>query len=228
MLARLVPTKTVHAGYHLANNRPFFVKISTGCSYYAAVRAQEVYECIRNTGWFTGGALAAGMIGAGVPLLAGASLVAVGLGSFLSMAATGLVAGRTLYPTRAIRDRRELMGQAIETAAVKLVYNADPRSVELNLFRNAASIARPNSSYQRKGMFAELRGLPWESMSMYHYRRGDEVPARIGLAMQMLRECQQEAEEWVERHRPLLMKWRYTAGADSSSDQYYISDWSRG
>lgn len=192
---------------HVAFNTPLFASVSTGCVYYAAVRAQERYEGVRNAAWYFGAlAVAGGAMGALAGLLPGIGAAAL----------AGIVLGRKPWPCMHVREKRELMGQAIEIAVVEDVYKSS--QVEDMLFLNARSIARPSSSYRLKGYFSQLAAIAWEPQSLADFRKNGAKP-RIARAMEMLRACRHEARQWVYRHREEITRWRYDPRTDMRSDQ---------
>lgn len=141
MIVKGVPVRIVEdRSRHKATNGPLGVSITTGTRYFAATLAQEVYEGQRYMGWYWSGVLL-------FALLAGFIHPAFGVGALL----WATLVGRHQLPTRANRERRELMGQAIEIAAIRKIYGRPDMLTEYRL--QARSIIRVDSSYKQYRMF---------------------------------------------------------------------------
>ena len=219
MLARHFPVKTLRNDAHIAKNRPFLARVSTGCAWYAAIRAQEVYEGIQATKWFLAGLVPATALSAAAGALIGGVGAAMGFG-FLGACAFGLFAGRCPYPGVDNRTRRELLGQAIENVVLRVIYNESEETIEANRFWNAVQISTPHSSYARKGYFPNLHAIPWEPLTLRQFQAGHKVPERIQMAMVMLENAEEEAHEWVMDNLRTIASWRAEPGVDREPKPY--------
>ena len=142
------PIKIVKASHHEAHNGPLGVRITTGTRYFASVLLQEVYEGRRFMAWFW------------LPTLAFV-IAAVITGIYWIGAAVPvwmLAIGKSLLPTRGMLGKRELMGQAIEIAAIDILYGR--KNMEMEYLLQARSMVRDDSGYAKKGLWPDIPKIP--------------------------------------------------------------------
>lgn len=194
------PIKIVTEARHSAQNSLTGVRITTGTRYFAAVLAQEVYEARRFMAW---GWLPFLMLGA----LAGLLPLEIGprIGVFASALVWLMLAGKQVVPFRSSREKREVMGQAIELAAIRLIYERPNMESEYRL--QARSMVRSDSPYKAKGFWPDIPALDptvytnTEALALMDH---PSVTAMIAL----LKEQQADAEAYVRARAKTLIKWR--------------------
>lgn len=186
-----------------AHNGPTGVTIDTGTRYFAAVLLQEVFEGARQMAWmwlpfFT---IIAGAFIAGQHIYSVAAIVWIMLVAFEAI------------PLRMFQEKRELMGQAIEIAAIKLFYKRE--NMETEYYLQARSIIRQDSSYVKKGFFKKIG-----TVNPSEYRSFEAVdlkphPAIEAMIIELM-SVAPEAEKYVlkKRNWKKLEKWR-PLGAES-------------
>ena len=186
-----------------AHNGPLGVTIDTGTRYFAAVLLQEVYEGLRGMLWMWMPFFA---------IIAAAFLLDQPMYSIAAIVWLMLVAFEAI-PLRMFQEKRELMGQAIEIAAIKLFYKRENMDTEYYL--QARSIIRQDSSYVTKGFFKKIGTVDPSA-----YRAGDAVKMKPHAAVEamiaLLKSVAPEAEQYVlkKRNWKRLEKWR-PLGAES-------------
>jgi hypothetical protein len=171
---------------YLAQNGPFGVRITTGVNDFAAVMMQEIYEARRYMAWYWLPAIVFAVIAAltqtEIAILCPAWMVAV---------------GRNWLPLGL--DRREMMGQAIELAAIRLFYPL--RDMDLEYRLQARSLLVTTNSYKRKGMFKELPAIDPSEV-----RPGETNPA-IEQMITWLKALDREATEWLYSNRKTFERY---------------------
>ncbi len=193
------PIRIENSTAHLAQNSPSGVHITTGCRYFAAVLAQEVYEGRRFMAWawlpFFALCAAAGAL----PIE-----VSQRIGIIVLATIWLILVARQAIPFRGMRQRRELMGQAIEIAAIKLIY-ARP-DMETEYYLQARSIIRDDSSYKAMGFWPDI-----DSISPVGYTNDDAlalVPdASILKMVALLKSVAPRAEAYVNANKDKIMSW---------------------
>ena len=188
--------KIIQSSRHFAQNGPTGITIHTGTRYFAAVLLQEWYEFTRYAAWFY----------AFPVILGAAAALAFGLPfALLGLLAMVLVAIRVLPMGRA---ERELNGQAVEIAAIKLFYKRENMDSEYRL--QARSITRDDSSYS---------SFIGKTISPYEYTNemaiaGEPNPV-IDAMVTRLKKREIWAESYVKNRWSKLVKWR-PLGAESN------------
>jgi len=158
--------KIIKNDRHFAQNGPTGIRIHTGTRYFAAVLLQEWYEFTKYLFWFWG-----------VPVALWAAAwggYALGLDDALcgALAASG-VAFMLAVTLRLIPfnlDDRELTGQAIEIAAIKLFYK---REMESEYRIQARSMIRSDSPYVAKTTAVHIQSAavtPWSVAFTVQFR----------------------------------------------------------
>jgi hypothetical protein len=171
---------------YLAQNGPFGVRITTGVHDFAAVMMQEIYEGRRYMVWYW------------LPAIAFAVLAALTRPEIAFLSVVWMLAvGRNWLPIGL--DRRELMGQAIELAAIRLFY--PPRDMDLEYRLQARSLLVTTNSYKRKGMF---KGLPAVDPSEV---RPGETNASIDRMIEWLKTLDREATAWLYGNRKTFERY---------------------
>lgn len=145
--------KIVENDRHFAQNGPTGITINTGTRYFAAVLLQEWYEFVRYAAWFWGlpaifFAAAGGTYFAGLGNNVAAGLIGAGL-TFMILVSVRLL------PLN-VADR-ELNGQAIEIAAIRLFYKRPNMDSEYRL--QARSMIRSDSPYVLKGYWPDVEPI---------------------------------------------------------------------
>lgn len=171
-----------------AQNGPFGVVMTTGVNDFAAVMMQEIYEARRYMAWYWLPAIALAIVAAFTHPAVGALAVA-----------WMLLVGRQFIPFAKSLDRREMMGQAIELAAIQLFYPL--RNMELEYRLQARSLLLSTNSYKRKGMFKDLPAVD----------RADLAPGQENDAVRemvrRLKALDREAAEWLYSNRKTFERY---------------------
>ena len=193
--------KIIDKDRHFAQNSPTGIRINTGTRYFAAVLLQEWYEFTRHLFWFWC-----------VPVAFWASAwagYALGLDDALcgALAASGtlfmLAVALGLIPLNL--DERELNGQAIEIAAIKLFYKRPDMESEYRM--QARSMIRSDSPYVAKGCWSDVEPVDPNLYTNEDARLGTYHPS-IARMVSRLKARQPFAERYVRKHRDKLEKWR--------------------
>lgn len=170
----LPPIRIKNTTKYIAQNGPLGVKMSTSVRNFTAVLAQEVYEGWRYMFWYW------------VPFLALLTCAVLFFWEHQPWAVLPsmlwiVIAGQAKVPTIWERQRRELMGQAVEIAAIGYLYGGD---VDAEIDRQTPGILR---FYPKKhGYF-----VGWT-----------EIDVKNGL-----RSLQPEALAWVKKHESWLRRF---------------------
>lgn len=186
-----------------AHNGPTGVTIDTGVRYFAAVLLQEVFEGARQMAWMWLPFFA---------IIAGAFIAGQHIYSIAAIVWIMLVAFEAI-PLRMFQEKRELMGQAIEIAAIKLFYKRE--NMETEYYLQARSIIRQDSSYVQKGFFKKIG-----TVNPSEYRSFEAVDLKphpsVESMVELLKSVAPEAEKYVlkKRNWKKLEKWR-PLGAES-------------
>lgn len=180
-----------------AHNGPLGVTIDTGTRYFAAVLLQEVYEGLR------------GMLWMWLPFFATIAAAFLLGQPMYSVAAIGwlmLVAFEAI-PLRMFREKRELMGQAIEIAAIKLFYKRKNMDTEYKL--QARSIIRRDSPYVKLGFFKSIGTVDPTTYTTFDAVALRPEPA-VDAMIELLKSVAPEAERYVlkKSNWKKLEKWR--------------------
>jgi hypothetical protein len=206
MIAQPMLIKIIKNDRHFAQNGPTGIKIHTGTRYFAAVLLQEWYEFTKYLFWFWG-----------VPVALWAAAwggYALGLDDALcgALAAAGtlfmLAVTLRLIPFNL--DDRELTGQAIEIAAIKLFYKRPDMESEYRI--QARSMIRSDSPYVAKGYWSDVQPIDPNLYTNEDARLGTYHPS-IASMVSRLKARQPFAERYVRKHRAKLQKWM-PLGAD--------------
>ena len=193
--------KVIDSDRHFAQNGPTGIKISNGTRYFAAVLLQEWYEFTRYAFWFWG-----------VPVaLFAAALSAYALRLDIALCGALAALGTVFMLAVALRlipldlDERELNGQAIEIAAIKLFYGR--KAMESEYRMQARSMIRSDSPYIAKGYWPEV-----EPIDPNLYTNADAITGvyhpSIDRMVSRLKARQPFAERYVKKHRAKLEKWK--------------------
>ena len=193
--------KIIKNDRHFAQNGPTGIKIHTGTRYFAAVLLQEWYEFTKYLFWFWG-----------VPVALWAAAwggYALGLDDALcgALAASG-VAFMLAVTLRLIPfnlDDRELTGQAIEIAAIKLFYKRENMESEYRI--QARSMVRSDSPYVAKGHWSDIDPIDPNLYTNEDARMGTYHPS-IERMVWRLKLRQPFAERYVKAHWADLIKWQ--------------------
>jgi hypothetical protein len=198
------PIKIVHKpDGQRAHNGPLGVTIETGTRYFAAVLLQEVYEGARQMAWMwlpffaiIGGAFAIGRPADSLAAIAWLILISA-----------------EVVPLRYARERRELMGQAIEIAAIRLFYKREDMDSEYYL--QARSMIRQDSSYISKGFWKKIGTIDPAVYTAFDAVNTKPNPT-VDKMVRLLRSVAPKAESYVRKKRnwKKLEKWR-SLGAES-------------
>lgn len=191
---------------HFAQNGPTGIRIHTGTRYFAAVLLQEWYEFTRYVFWFWG-----------IPVALWAAAwggYALGLDDALcgALAVSG-VAFMLLVTMRLVPFNladRELTGQAIEIAAIKLLYKRPDMESEYRI--QARSMIRSDSPYVSKGYWSDLDPVDPSIYTNEDARMGTYHPS-IARMVSRLKARQPFAERYVRANMDKLEKWK-PLGAD--------------
>jgi hypothetical protein len=182
-----------------AQNGATGIVIHTGTRYFAAVLLQEYYEFWRYAFWFWL-----------VPPLVGAiAAFAIGLPFALIGLAVMMLVGLKVLPFNL--HERELMGQAIEIAAIKLFYGRSDMAGEYRL--QARSLIRSDSPYKLKGYWPDIPAINPVSYTNEMAIAGVAEPS-IDAMLIRLGEKAPAAEDYVRRHWSKLEKWRPIGAED--------------
>lgn len=186
-----------------AHNGPLGVTIDTGTRYFAAVLLQEVYEGARQMLWMWLPFFA---------VIAAAFLLGQPMYSIAAIGWLALVAFEAI-PLKMFREKRELRGQAIEIAAIRLFYKRE--NMETEYYLQARSIIRQDSSYVKKGFFKKIGTVDPSA-----YRAGDAAKMKphpaVESMIELLKSVAPESERYVlkKSNWKKLEKWR-PLGAES-------------
>jgi len=192
--------KIIKNDRHFAQNGPTGIRIHTGTRYFAAVLLQEWYEFTRYAFWFWA-----------IPITFWAAAwagYALGLGDALcgALAASGtlfmLAVTLRLVPFN-LADR-ELTGQAIEIAAIKLFYKRSDMESEYRM--QARSMIRSDSSYVSKGHWSDIEPVNPTLYTNEDARIGTHHPS-IEKMVSRLKARQPFAERYVRANMDKLEKW---------------------
>lgn len=193
--------KIIKNDRHFAQNGPTGIKIHTGTRYFAAVLLQECYEFIRLAFWFWG-----------VPVaLWAAALVGYALGLDNALCGALAAAGVAFMMAVTLRliplnlDDRELNGQAIEIAAIKLFYGRKDMASEYRM--QARSMIRSDSPYIAKGYWPDIDPIDPNLYTNEDARMGTYHPS-IERMVSRLKLRQPFAERYVKAHWKHLVKWQ--------------------
>ena len=198
--------KIIKNDRHFAQNGPTGIRIHTGTRYFAAVLLQEWYEFTRYVFWFWG-----------IPVALWAAAwggYALGLDDALcgALAVSG-VAFMLLVTMRLVPFNladRELTGQAIEIAAIKLLYKRPDMESEYRI--QARSMIRSDSPYVSKGYWSDLDPVDPSIYTNEDARMGTYHPS-IARMVSRLKARQPFAERYVRKNMDRLVKWK-PLGAD--------------
>lgn len=198
--------KIIANNRHFAQNGPTGIRIHSGTRYFAAVLLQEWYEFTRYLFWFWG-----------VPVALWA-MAWCGYALGLDDALCGLVAASGVLFMLAVSvrliplnlDERELNGQAIEIAAIKLFYKRSDMEGEYRM--QARSMIRADSPYVAKGYWRDV-----EPVDPAAYTNEDAIVGKYHPSIERmvlrLKARQPFAERYVKKHWAKLEKWK-PLGAD--------------
>lgn len=189
--------KIIKSDKHFAQNGPTGIRIHTGTRYFAAVLLQEWFEFIRYAFWFWGVPVAIFAVSGG--------LYAYGI----KLALWGVLAGvafMVLVGSKTIKFAdRELNGQAIEIAAIKLFYERKDMESEYRL--QARSMVRSDSPYMRKGYWPDIEPVDPNIYANTDAINGTYHPS-IERMVSWLKAREPFAERYVKKHRTKLEKWK--------------------
>ena len=192
--------KIIKNDRHFAQNGPTGIRVHTGTRYFAAVLLQEWYEFTRYAFWFWA-----------IPVTFWAAAwagYALGLDDALcgALAAAGtlfmLAVTLRLVPFN-LADR-ELTGQAIEIAAIKLFYKRSDMESEYRM--QARSMIRSDSSYVSKGHWSDVEPVNPTLYTNEDARMGTHHPS-IEKMVSRLKARQPFAERYVRANMDKLEKW---------------------
>lgn len=192
----MIPIRIHNSPAHKASNGPTGIDISTGTRYFAAVLLQEYYEGTRLMAWTW------------IPFLI-LSAAAIFLEPYVAALAIiwMIITTQELIPTRRMREERELMGQAIEIAAIFDFYDLPESGQEFEYRLQARSMVRVNSPYTKKGFWPRIPRIPVTVTVL-------EPNESIDTMVAMLKAKMPEARRYVAKHHKKLAKWR-PLGAES-------------
>jgi hypothetical protein len=187
----------------LAQNTAMGIRIATGTRYFAAVLLQEHYECIRYMAWFwtyplliATGAIIAHYFGYVIPINLSLGLAASALAIMMAVA-------RGLLPFN--KDASELMGQAVEIAAIEHFYQRGDMTTEYRL--QARSMIRMDSSYSQRGYWPDI-----EKIDPAVFTNADVIAgtlnASIDAMVALLETKRGNAKSYVDANLKRLTKWR--------------------
>lgn len=185
--------KIVKSQRDFAQNGATGITIHTGTRYFAAVLLQEYYEFWRYAFWFW---LVPPVLGAVAGLTLGLPFALIGL-AFM------MLVGRKVLPFN-LHDR-ELMGQAIEIAAIKLFYGRSDMAGEYRL--QARSLIRSDSPYKAKGYWPDIPAIDPMLYTNEMAIAGVSDPSMDAMLVR-LGEKSHAAEKYVRKHWSKLEKWR--------------------
>lgn len=193
--------KIINKDRHFAQNGPTGIRIHTGTRYFAAVLLQEWYEFTRYAFWFWG-----------VPVALWSSAwagYALGLDDALcgALAASGtlFMLAVTLRLVPFNLEDRELTGQAIEIAAIRLLYKRADMESEYRM--QARSMIRSDSPYVSKGYWSDVEPINPTLYTNEDARMGTHHPS-IEKMVSRLKARQPFAERYVRANMDKLEKWR--------------------
>lgn len=205
MMAGLI--RIIAADRHFAQNGPTGIRINTGTRYFAAVLLQEWYEFTRYLIWFWG-----------VPVLFWSAALAGWLAGVDPDHVTALAGAGVLFMLCVTLRllpwnlaERELTGQAIEIAAIRLFYQRPNMHGEYRV--QARSMIRSDSPYVAKGYWPDVERVDPALYSNEDAKAGVIHPG-IEHMVAMLKARQPFAEAYVRKHWAWLQKWR-PLGAES-------------
>jgi len=193
--------KIVENDRHFAQNGPTGITINTGTRYFAAVLLQEWYEFVRYAAWFWGlpaifFAAAGGTYFAGLGNNVAAGLMGAGL-TFMILVSVRLLPFNV--------EDRELNGQAIEIAAIRLFYKRPNMDSEYRM--QARSMIRSDSPYVAKGYWSDVEPINPNLYTNEDARMGVPHPS-IDRIISMLKARQPFAERYVKANWDKLEKWK--------------------
>lgn len=189
----------VNSERDFAQNGATGIVIHTGTRYFAAVLLQEYYEFWRYAFWFW---LVPPVVGVAAGYIFGWPYALIGL-------AIMMLVGLKILPFNL--HERELTGQAIEIAAIKLFYKRSDMAVEYRL--QARSLIRSDSPYKAKGYWPDIPAIDPVSYTNDMAISGVSDPS-IDAMLIRLGEKAPKAEKYVQRHWSKLEKWRYFGEED--------------
>ena len=192
---------------HYAQNGPTGIRIQSGTRYFAAVLLQERYEFSRYLFWFWGVPMAFWCVAIGAWWWGGDRDHAMVLASagVLFMLCVAL----RLLPWN-LADR-ELDGQAIEIAAIRLFYNRADMEGEYRM--QARSMVRADSPYVAKGYWRDVMRVDPQFYSNEDAKAGVVHPG-IERMVAMLKSRQGFAERYVRSNMAQLQRWRPMGAED--------------
>ena len=191
--------KIVKSERDFAQNGATGIVIHTGTRYFAAVLLQEYYEFWRYAFWFW---LVPPVVGVATGYILGLPFALIGL-------AVMMLVGLKLLPFN-LHDR-ELTGQAIEIAAIKLFYKRADMQGEYRL--QARSLIRSDSPYKAKGYWPDIPAI--DPVSYTNDMAIACIPnTSIDAMIERLKNKSVAADNYVTKHWSKLEKWRYF-GAES-------------
>lgn len=200
MIAQPMLIKIIKNDRHSAQNGPTGIRIHTGTRYFAAVLLQEWYEFTRYAFWFWA-----------IPVtfwVAAWAGYALGLDDALcgALAASGtlFMLAVTLRLVPFNLEDRELTGQAIEIAAIKLFYKRSDMESEYRM--QARSMIRSDSSYVSKGHWSDVEPVNPTLYTNEDARMGTHHPS-IEKMVSRLKARQPFAERYVRANMDKLEKW---------------------
>lgn len=189
----------VNSERDFAQNGATGIVIHTGTRYFAAVLLQEYYEFWRYAFWFW---LVPPVVGVAAGYILGLPFALIGL-------VIMMLVGLKVLPFNL--HERELTGQAIEIAAIKLFYKRADMQGEYRL--QARSLIRSDSPYKAKGYWPDIPAIDPVSYTNDMAIAGVSEPS-IDAMLVRLGEKAPEAEKYVKRHWSKLEKWRYFGEED--------------
>lgn len=184
--------KIVKSERDFAQNGATGIVIHTGTRYFAAVLLQEYYEFWRYAFWFW---LVPPVVGVATGYILGLPFALIGL-------AVMMLVGLKLLPFN-LHDR-ELTGQAIEIAAIKLFYKRADMAAEYRL--QARSLIRSDSPYKAKGYWPDIPAIDPLSYTNDMAIAGVSEPS-IDAMIVRLGDKAPYAEKYVRKHWVKLNKW---------------------
>lgn len=191
--------RIINSSGQKAQNGPTGITIETGTRYFAAVLLQEYYEFWRYAFWFWV-----------VPVvIAAAAGFFLGLPYALIGVAVMLLVGRKILPFNL--HERELTGQAIEIAAIKVFYGRLNMDSEYRL--QARSLIRKDSPYKAKGYWPDVPAIDPAAYTNEMALAGVSEPS-IDKIISKLKAKAPFAERYVKKHWEKLRGWR-TLGEES-------------
>lgn len=173
--------------------------MSTGVAAFAPVMEQEIHQSC---------ATRMIMFAVLIPLLVVSYLLIGPTTDLIVAAAVSLMVSYALavsawFPTNATKSRIEAFGQAIEIACVKL-YRLNPyigMSDDEYLWMQARSLARPNSPYMKRSMFASFAGYQYEETQ---YPQSCE---RKDALIEYLKSMAPAAERYARKRKSSVDRW---------------------